>query len=116
MTGPPPRLPLPPATRLCQLLRVAAEREQDQPADYETAKEWELLASARAMLSIKRDVEPFPLFNPHGRQVGIGIGLSWSINAEGEIQWRFEDESHGCVDTRSCFEEILDEVGEDDDL
>lgn len=94
---------------------MAAEPEQDSPADYETAKEWEFLASARSMLSSKPDIEQIPLFNPRGQQVGIGVGLLWSIDEKGEVQWRFEDDSYLCDEVRSCFYERLDEIGPEDE-
>lgn len=92
---------------------MADERERDPTADYETAKEWEFDASARAMLSIRPDIEQLPLLNPRGQQVGIGVGLIWSVDERGEPQWRLEDDSRRCVDAQSCWEEICDTVEDD---
>lgn len=63
------------------------------PDDYESGKEWEWHASTQAMFSLKDDLEPLPLLNPNGQQVGIGIGLFWWNGVEGELRGEWTDES-----------------------
>jgi len=72
--------------------------QEADPEDYEAGKEWEWNASVQAMLSVKDDLEPLPLFNRKGQQVGIGIGLYW-WNDQGQLRCHCEDESRPCRDS-----------------
>lgn len=64
--------------------------------DYEIAKQWEFDATVQSLLSVKDDLEPLPLFDHEGRQVGIGVGLYWWTGKDGGLQWTLSDDSREC--------------------
>lgn len=61
------------------------------------------------MLNVRDDLEPLPLFNAKGQQVGIGIGL-YIWDEAGALCCQWEDQSRPCRD-----HEELPFLGDDDD-
>jgi len=86
------RIILEPAHRLLDLIDHA---KVSRP-DYADGKEWEFAATVDAFLSLKEDLEPIPMFNEKGQQVGIGVGLLWWHDQDGQLRWALSDESREC--------------------